>query len=79
MPIVYPRLSGSIRIRLCDPKHRLEVEFTVTTYNALLDVCARSGEIARAEPLLKDMADQGGADWSISCQLFDMDRYFSML
>lgn len=38
---------------------RQKVEFSVTTYNALLDVCARSGEIARAEPLLKDMAQQG--------------------
>ena len=31
----------------------------MSTYNALLDVCARSGDIGRAEPLLKDMADQG--------------------
>ena len=33
----------------------------MSTYNALLDVCARSGDIGRAEPLLKDMADQGGS------------------
>eukprot|EP00913_Durusdinium_trenchii_P020371 g19137.t1 len=38
-----------------------KVEFSVSTYNALLDVCARSGNISRAEPLLKDMADQGVA------------------
>eukprot|EP00434_Breviolum_minutum_P019525 symbB.v1.2.017223.t1/scaffold1333.1/size124786/9 len=38
---------------------RDKVEFSTTTYNALLDVCARSGEICRAEPLLKQMADQG--------------------
>ena len=37
----------------------VQVEFSTTTYNALLDVCARSGQIARAEPLLKQMADQG--------------------
>ena len=37
----------------------MQVEFSTTTYNALLDVCARSGQIARAEPLLKQMADQG--------------------
>eukprot|EP00913_Durusdinium_trenchii_P000667 g620.t1 len=42
-----------------DEMIRQKVEFSVTTYNALLDVCARSGEIARAEPLLKDMAQQG--------------------
>ena len=41
---------------------RVQVEFSTTTYNALLDVCARSGEICRAEPLLKQMADQGWAD-----------------
>ncbi len=41
---------------------RVQVEFSTTTYNALLDVCARSGEIYRAEPLLKQMADQGWAD-----------------
>ena len=35
------------------------MEFTTTTYNALLDVCARSGEISRAEPLLKQMVEQG--------------------
>eukprot|EP00438_Fugacium_kawagutii_P003034 Skav229437 [mRNA] locus=scaffold397:86134:97585:- [translate_table: standard] len=40
---------------------REKVEFSTTTYNALLDVCARSGEISRAEPLLKQMADQGSA------------------
>lgn len=38
---------------------RQKVEFTTTTYNALLDVCARSGEISRAEPLLKQMVEQG--------------------
>ena len=41
-----------------------QVEFSVTTYNALLDVCARSGEISRAEPLLKEMAVQGKKKWS---------------
>ena len=40
-----------------------QVEFSVTTYNALLDVCARSGEISRAEPLLKEMAVQGKKKW----------------
>lgn len=42
-----------------DEMIREKVEFSVTTYNALLDVCARSGEISRAEPLLKEMAAQG--------------------
>lgn len=42
-----------------DEMIRGKVEFSVTTYNALLDVCARSGEISRAEPLLKEMAVQG--------------------
>ena len=42
-----------------DEMIRDKVEFSTTTYNALLDVCARSGEICRAEPLLKQMADQG--------------------
>jgi len=41
------------------PTPQKQVEFSTTTYNALLDVCARSGEIYRAEPLLKQMADQG--------------------
>ena len=43
-----------------------QVEFSVSTYNALLDVCARSGNISRAEPLLKDMADQGAATTPIA-------------
>jgi len=42
-----------------DEMIREKVEFTVSTYNALLDVCARSGDIARAEVLLKDMSEQG--------------------
>lgn len=34
------------------------IEFTVTTFNALLDACARSQEIHRAAPLLRAMSDQ---------------------
>ncbi|CAE8637912.1 unnamed protein product [Polarella glacialis] len=35
-----------------------QVQFSVATFNALLDACARSGEMYRAEPLLKEMAEQ---------------------
>jgi len=35
-----------------------KIEFTVTTFNALLDACARSQEIHRAAPLLRAMSDQ---------------------
>ena len=48
------------------PTPQKQVEFSTTTYNALLDVCARSGEIYRAEPLLKQMADQGWAECGVS-------------
>lgn len=36
-----------------------KLQFSVATYNALLDVCARSCDIDRAEPLLRDMVEQG--------------------
>jgi len=35
------------------------MELTVATYNALVDACARCGELGRMEPLLKDMVEQG--------------------
>jgi len=64
-----------------------KVEFSVTTYNALLDVCARSGEISRAEPLLKDMADQGvppniityGTVIKAYCSANRLDQAFAVL
>jgi len=37
----------------------LQGQFTNVTYNTLVDVCARNGEIGRAGALLEDMAKQG--------------------
>lgn len=34
------------------------IQFTITTFNTLLDACARSQEIRRAGPLLRAMSDQ---------------------
>jgi len=34
------------------------LQFSITTYNALIDACVRSGQMARVPPLLKDMASQ---------------------
>lgn len=70
-----------------DEMIRQKVEFSVTTYNALLDVCARSGEIARAEPLLKDMAQQGispniityGTVIKAYCSANRLDQAFAVL
>jgi pentatricopeptide repeat protein len=35
------------------------IQFTQSTFNVLIDACARSGQMQRAEPLLKDMGEQG--------------------
>lgn len=34
------------------------LQFSIVTFNALIDACARSGEMARVGPLLEDMASQ---------------------
>jgi len=41
-----------------DEMMREKISLSVTTYNALLDVCARSGELQRMKPLLEDMVKQ---------------------
>lgn len=38
---------------------KLGIQFTLSTFNVLIDVCARSGQMQRAEPLLKDMGELG--------------------
>lgn len=35
------------------------MQFTIVTFNSLIDVCARSGEMQRVQPLLEDMSNQG--------------------
>eukprot|EP00933_Yihiella_yeosuensis_P009896 TRINITY_DN11608_c1_g3_i1.p1 TRINITY_DN11608_c1_g3~~TRINITY_DN11608_c1_g3_i1.p1 ORF type:complete len:953 (+),score=208.71 TRINITY_DN11608_c1_g3_i1:140-2998(+) len=36
-----------------------QLDFSIVTFNSLIDACARSGEIHRAQPLLEDMSKQG--------------------
>eukprot|EP00408_Alexandrium_pacificum_P066515 CAMPEP_0171177104 /NCGR_PEP_ID=MMETSP0790-20130122/12071_1 /TAXON_ID=2925 /ORGANISM="Alexandrium catenella, Strain OF101" /LENGTH=903 /DNA_ID=CAMNT_0011641999 /DNA_START=90 /DNA_END=2797 /DNA_ORIENTATION=- len=35
---------------------KAKLQFSIVTYNALIDACARAGEMVRVQPLLKDMA-----------------------
>merc|ERR1719476_764877 len=35
------------------------IQFSIVTYNALIDACARNGDMARVQPLMEDMARQG--------------------
>jgi len=36
-----------------------EIQFSIVTYNALIDACARNQDMARVQPLLEDMHRQG--------------------
>jgi len=64
-----------------------KLEFSVVTYNALVDACARNGEMHRATPLLEAMAAQGIEPNLITystiikgyCQELRLDRAFEVL
>jgi len=36
-----------------------EIQLSITTYNALIDACARNNDMVRVQPLMEDMARQG--------------------
>lgn len=64
-----------------------KLQFSVVTYNALIDACARSGEMHRATPLLEAMTAQGIEPNLITystiikgyCQESRLDRAFELL
>jgi len=64
-----------------------KLQFSIVTYNALVDACARSGEMNRATPLLEAMAAQGIEPNLITystiikgyCQEQRLDRAFELL
>jgi len=64
-----------------------KLQFSIVTYNALIDACARSGEMYRATPLLEAMAAQGIEPNLITystiikgyCQQPRLDRAFELL
>jgi len=76
--------------RVWDVHHELLAEklpFSIVTYNALIDACARSGEMYRATALLEAMAAQGIEPNLITystiikgyCQQPRLDRAFELL
>jgi len=76
--------------RVWDVHHELlaeKLQFSIVTYNALIDACARSGEMYRATPLLEAMEAQGIEPNLITystiikgyCQQPRLDRAFELL
>jgi len=76
--------------RVWDLYHELlaeKLQFSIVTYNALIDACARSGEMYRATPLLEAMAAQGIEPNLITystiikgyCQQPRLDKAFELL
>mmetsp|Transcript_13006 Transcript_13006/g.29606 ORF Transcript_13006/g.29606 Transcript_13006/m.29606 type:complete len:708 (-) Transcript_13006:11-2134(-) len=65
----------------------LKIQFTVVTYNALIDACVRCGEISRAPALLEDMMAKGIQPNLVTyssilkgyCQENQLDRAFDLL
>merc|ERR1719189_1070175 len=63
------------------------VQFSIVTYNALIDACARSGEMGRISPLLEEMAIAKIEPTVITystvikgyCQVNCVDKAFSLL
>eukprot|EP00933_Yihiella_yeosuensis_P071182 TRINITY_DN79387_c0_g1_i1.p1 TRINITY_DN79387_c0_g1~~TRINITY_DN79387_c0_g1_i1.p1 ORF type:complete len:954 (+),score=224.23 TRINITY_DN79387_c0_g1_i1:150-3011(+) len=45
--------------KVYDEMMALKLGFTVVTFNSLIDVCARSGEMNRVQPLMEDMTKTG--------------------
>lgn len=64
-----------------------KIQFTVTTFNTLLDACARSQEIRRAGPLLRAMSEQNitpnivtyGTVIKAYCSANQLDEAFEVL
>mmetsp|Transcript_61849 Transcript_61849/g.109847 ORF Transcript_61849/g.109847 Transcript_61849/m.109847 type:complete len:941 (-) Transcript_61849:35-2857(-) len=98
-PLVNAVIYGSILKGFCHQKRFARVwdvydemmaqnmEFSIVTYNSLIDTCARSGEMQRVEPLLRHMTEHGVSPNVITystilkghCALNRLDQAFQLL